>query len=315
MKLIDLIQDVTPETVAEWVGDNNKSSMLSEVNDVFCVNYISKNIWVLKQFYQLLRAVDDQKNKSKTYTHWFQILSLLHNVGVKKCDLRMLSYHQYEIERILFTSEKEFAYIAQWKNLCAVDTYCLLNFIYQQIYHGGHVDDMLQCIIFLSTRKSKDNFVTSSDDDILDILWKVVGNFVTKTDDIIQQFVAICRELYYYRKKKSENHKRLNYILFAYLVVFQKDIYSHKYEVKEIRLQLDKAKKTGTPKENTHNETKSTDYLFMLCEYDCELAKQIAHEKVMKQREDRAKKGVVVDQMPSYIDKHLVDVIKISPYN
>lgn len=290
---------------AEIYKRETKHQILSSTNDVFCKYYISKNVWMLRYFHQSLKTIEDCRNKDTAMEYWFRMLKLLQQFGTRKTDLTKLPVDKDVVERVTYLHTSDFEPLLHWKDKVHDSVFALLNYIYKNLYTAENVSLCLQCILHVSMLPKAEVFLEKSEYHFIDILWKVLADVAKECEGPVAEFYILCRDLYYYKLKQKTRIERLNYLLFCVLVMCKRD-------VQETVIDLGGDEKPVDKKPVGKDKSKGMEYLFVTIPVNEELRHQIEREKEYIRKQERVKKGVVVDKLPVYAEKPLIHVTKIS---
>lgn len=299
---------------------HSKHHLLASLNDVYCAHFHSKNVWLLRKFYQGVKGVEEERNKERAMEQWHRVLNLLHHSGVRKTDLTKLPVEEMEIQRAMYAHAFDFEEVVFWKDKMVDRMYACLTFVYRTAFTGESIPTALQVILYLHQQKHADVFTTKSDMCMADVLWKLLSSVVDQCSSQVSEFYLLSRDLYYYKLRKKEREGRLNYLLMTFLVIAQRDVQEIAVDTgEEERSELLQvaATCTGSSQQASATRSKSActkplDYLYHIFEYDTHLKNEIQRECEYNKRQERKKKGVVVDKLPGYMEKRSVDVVKLS---
>lgn len=291
----------------------SKHHLLSTMNDLFCKYYICKNVWLVRYFHQSLKNIEECRNKEQAMEYWLRLNKLLQQLGTRKTDLTKLPVDHDLIQRISYLHTADFEILLPWKNRLKDEIFAEVNYVYKNVYTAENVSLALQCILHLSSLKTNEVFVEKTDYHIMDVLWKMLSNVAKESHPLVGEFYILCRDLYYYKLKQKSRPDRLNYLLFCVLVLCKRDVHETVIDVGGLEKQLPATPPNNSKgsKKNASSSCKNMDYLYVTVSYDEEMMKSIEREKEWKKRQEKQKKGIVVDKMPVYVEKQNVQVTKI----
>ncbi len=236
-----------------------KSRVISLFINNYIERYYTKNVWELKKIYKFLQIIENSRCKDEIVSNFIKFIEYCNKLDYCKISssLKNIKVDYENIKRIIYLSNREYEIATKYKEYCSVETYALINFIYERIMKGDRLYDMLETILYLSNQKNKDLFIYDNKKDIIEILWEITGKIIINGDDNYINYYKISRNLYYYKLlKKDILISRLNFLIFTIYSLAKKNIVNEEKKDIEERNEL-----------NLNNEDKIK-YLFQLCKID-----------------------------------------------
>lgn len=242
-----------------------KNEIVSFLINLYCNNYINKNLWVLKELH---------KNIAETECKSCNIIEILSNIAVLISLNNIKSINIYtkelpDIKDILFTSNYiEFEELDQFKTIFREDTCVLFNIMCGNIKMSKNLNETFIIVRYLLNSKNKQLYKTKTAIDTIDYIFLLLLKLIK--DEKIEEYAMICKDLFYYRIKKKDKYNRINLLFYMIFVMIKHNISEQEIDYKMIK------------KENSY------DYLFVKFNYDKKSSNEITYDK-MKYRCDNNK--------------------------
>lgn len=270
--------------IRKLLKNNTKSRVISLFINNYIERYYTKNVWELKKIYKLLQIIENSRSKDEIVGTFIKLIEFCTSLEYCKVSsaLKNIKVDYDNIKRIIYLSNREYEIATKYKDYCSIETYALINFIYERIMTGDRLYDMLETILYLSNQKNKDLFIYDNKKDIIEILWEITGKIILNGDENYINYYKISRNLYYYKLlKKDILISRLNFLIFTIYSLAKKNI----YETQNIE---------DTEEVNLENYDKDDKikYLFQLCTID---ENRIYNKPTYKNKNDNENIKKIID--------------------
>ena len=250
--------------------------------NLYALKYISKNIWVLKEFLKCIKAVEENRICTE---HLKNLCLLLATSEYKELNLLVKRESDPErIKRILHSSTSEHIAIYDLKNILCNDVYYLMNVLYTNLLVSStNISDSFLIVRTIMCLKKKEVLKAEHIEltDGYDVIFLVLMHFleyIGLPEDVIK-YVRFCKDLFYYRCKQKSKVNRANLIFYCIFVLMQRRVKDQCIDY----MSTSKKKVEGT------------DYLFIWMPFDKELCFEIESERESKKHSKQPEKIIYIE--------------------
>jgi hypothetical protein len=290
----------------------NKSLFGPFIVNLFSQHYISKNLWLLKEFAKELLSIETNKLNPLAYQN---ICLLLINSEFKKLEMfekdKIYDY-DIQIEKYLQGFLKEYEDLRDFKDELTDECFALCNILYKNILQSNSLSNCFIILRYLLTRKKRELFINSNSKlCIIDYIFMILMKFLNlnntsigkniRIGEDVYEYVILCKDIYYYncKQKDKTDKNRINLLFYSIFVLVNRKV---KYQ--EIRYQIIENEPVKYPK--------NVDYLYVLIKYNPQVINIVNNDKVMSKLSIKAKKTINVEgDFLSEREKCNLNIIKI----
>lgn len=352
--LLNEVSNINHDFVKNLVSKGKKQDICAYVCHFVCDHVLSNNLWVytkLKEYFELIEGCKPSERNKLTKL----VYAMCHLVG--NADKGSYTfYYPYE-KSVVFTEDiknirfsnglKEFAELSQLQPILTEEAYVLLSVMFEAFMYSVESKVNLQrCFVILryfltlSPRQYIQGTTRGITMDIIDFVFLICvwyGNNPHCTDDL-RQYIALIKDIYYYKLKKKEKVVRINILFYLIYVIMEKrtinqpiDYDGSSWMFEEgIRKTLvkedsdDEASHRKSRKEKRHEGNKDDDnndiqekcsYLYILTEYDTQLKYEVDMERertrMMAKLMRASTKEVDIDTLLMRDPRNEVQVVKL----
>lgn len=298
------------EHVKKCVAEEScsKPKIIARLIEIFSQKYISKNVWLMEEFYKiachLFMAKGGKAGKEEELLqHIANCMLLFKTLGRRKVDLRGVRGSIDDVHRIIYRYDGKNAYtcLEDLRDKVSENIFALMHFVYNCWITGQHYEDMLIALTHMCNLAPKERKIDKDGTELCDYVWMRLVELATRLDDghndLIFRFIRIGKELFYYKLTKKNSMERINLLYFCCLVMAQKDV---KYdEVEYVKIVMgcgsedgargsrgggggggEGASGGGRKKKIVDNKHSSgdCDYLFVILDYDNDVILEVKND-------------------------------------
>lgn len=279
--------------------DFDKKLFIKMLYETYISKHMSNNIYLHIEFFKTLKHVCKEKKTENVLKHYDAFKKIYYaNATVVAFPMPMTVTHDAEqIKRIVAAYNEVFPALDQLRPpVLKEEIYALLNFVYGSILRGDRIksDDVLACISFMLSLKQKD-IGNTGNITITDIIFNILTHVSKLMDEHMHRFVMISRELMYFRSNKKIILERSRLLITTVYIM--------------IHNMLDRSK-IIRPKDREP----VLEYLFVLCERDEHVAREIDSAAALAKSSKVPEKKVTVDKaiLGHFAGGNSADIIEMS---
>jgi hypothetical protein len=324
-KLLEHYKDVNENVFFEHIQSCyleqgcSKPKLIARLIEIFSQKYISKNVWLIEEFYKIVCHIFMAKPKCESLLqHLANCMLLLKRVGRRKVDLRNVKGSVDDVQRIIYRHDSSAPYnLGDLQTKVNENVYSLVHFIYHSWLTGACYEDMLIALTHVCNLPVKERKIDKDGTEISDYLWMRLVELATKLDDgrndLIYKFTRIGKEMYYYKLTKKNSLERINLLYFCSLVMAQKDVRHEDVEYVKVVLEHEEGghetKRKG--RQTKQHKEVDCDYLFVVLDYDDDAMSQVRNdiERHTKYYFTEQTKRINGHELAKF-QKHSVNIVK-----
>lgn len=283
----------------------NKNMFSSFLVNLFCKHYISKNLWLLKEFSMHISNIERcGKKKDVLCIHLKDVCSLLTLAEHKTMNLykkgNVYSNEKPRIDQILFSTHKEYETMVDLRDYLLYEPYSLLNTLYHCFAHCCDLPDCFIIIRYLLTCKKKEVIQDNHYQDIIDVMFLTLMKYIegNRLPSDVKEFVVMCKDLFYYRCKQKDRVDRINLLFYAVFVLMHRKTKFQEIEYRSVD-------------NRTSCVSGNVEYLYVLTKYDAEVGRIVRNDRELSKLYQKEKKTITVDDWGDSTDNSW-NIIKLT---
>jgi len=254
--------------------------------NLYSKKYINSNLWLLREITELIKEIESNKNNDIYIKNLCILIGSLKPKHIEIYKANLSNSDHDNIKRILMRFIKEFPELIEWKDNLTEECWGLLNILYENISQAFGMSDCILIINYLLSCKNKQLFINSKkSDNIIDILFMIIINYIEDNRLItvdINEYISLCKDLFYYRCKVSEKIERINILFYSLSILTHRRIKFQEIIYKTI-------------KEKRKNHDFKLDYLYVIIPYDISTINQLNNEKSLYKMRLKKEKLINID--------------------
>lgn len=305
------------DTIYEILKVQNKKWMLVDfLINLYCRDYISRNIWILKEFDKIFEQLESNRNNVHFIVNLASILCQLEkkpinlwneNVDVTLQDISLIQEDYRKVPNLLHSPDLKDSNPKVWE---------LLNIVYYNLIdknpdaqaRNRKINQIFTIIRFFLSNNQKifkppgqnKNSLGIIPLDSIDHLFLVIKHYIDNNDvePGILDYIILSKNLFFYKIKKKYKKHRINIVFYCfYIIITQK--------TKNFKIQYDDfSEQNGDQYPVTSNDKSPVpempqvnyDYMFVMLDIDPELVESAAQAKIEKKKYDTSvKKRIEMD--------------------